>query len=311
MILELFNLSFLRPWLLFVLVLPAGILFWVWWRSDRRVVLPFDHGRPGTGVVWRSLLGIGESLPPLLLAVAILLAAGPQRLGAPQEKRVLTNIQLCVDVSGSMVAPFGEGTRYDGAMKAVNDFCSYRKGDAFGLTFFGNEYIHWCPLTTDVSAIRCSLPFMRPERAPSWMGGTEIGKALRACMKLLREREEGDRMILLVSDGESFDLHGGADQEIAREMKRHNITVYAVIIGLDRIQDEVVNITGLTGGEAFLAGDPDAVKTVFQRIDKMQQTREIKAIGDTQDNFVPYCAAGLAFLSLLTTMLFGLRYTPW
>ena len=36
------------------------------------------------------------------LAVAILLLAGPQRLREPQSQRVLTNIEFCVDISGSI-----------------------------------------------------------------------------------------------------------------------------------------------------------------------------------------------------------------
>ena len=39
-----------------------------------------------------------------------------------------------------------------------------------------------------------------------------IGKALLACKEILTSREEGDRMIILVSDGESFDLSGGNDE---------------------------------------------------------------------------------------------------
>ena len=52
----------------------------------------------------------------------------------------------------------GDGSRYDTAMKSLDDFLTYRKGDAFGLTFFGNNTLHWVPLTSDVSAIRCSPP---------------------------------------------------------------------------------------------------------------------------------------------------------
>ena len=89
-----------------------------------------------------------------------------------------------------MVTEFGEGSRYDAAMKAVEDFLSYRKGDALGLSFFGNSVLHWCPLTSDVSAIRCAPPFMRPENVPPWFNGIEIGKALRACKALLVERQE-------------------------------------------------------------------------------------------------------------------------
>src|SRR5262249_37083343 len=154
------------------------------------------------------LLGLFESAPALLQVVAILLIAGPQRYGEPQTKRALTNIELCVDISYSMTTPFGDGSRYDTAMKAVDEFCTYRKGDAFGLTFFGNSVMHWCPLTADVSAIRCATPFMRPENVPPWFNGTEIGRALRACKQVLAPRQEGDRMIILVTDGESDDLFG-------------------------------------------------------------------------------------------------------
>jgi Ca-activated chloride channel family protein len=146
---------------------------------------------------------------------------------------------------------------------------------------------------------------------PIWMQGTEIGKALRACKTVLTEREEGDRMIVLVTDGDSFDLGGGADQEIAREMKAANITVFAIIIGMDRIQDEIVNITQLSGGEAFEAGDPAALHSIFHRIDQMKQTRLEKTVGETRDDFLPWCVGGLVALGLGVVSLFGVRYTPW
>jgi Ca-activated chloride channel family protein len=303
--------SFLRWWVLFLLVVPAALLVWTWLRPGRRVVLPFDHGRPGSGVGWRVVINLAESIPPLLLALAVVLLADPQKLGEPKNKRVLTNIEMCLDVSGSMTTPFGDGSRYDTAMKAVEEFLSFRQGDAFGLTFFGNNVLHWVPLTSDISAVRCAPPFMRPENLPMWFNGTEIGKALRACKKVLAERQEGDRMIILVTDGDSFDLFGGNDMEIAKELKDANITVFAVIIGMERIQDEIINITHLTGGEAFLAGDADVLKTVFQRIDQMKQTRLEKTIGETLDNFWPWCVVGLSLLGVGVTALFGVRYTPW
>src|SRR5262245_14101895 len=206
--------SFLYPQVLLLLVVPLGLLVWTWRRTGQQVVLPFDHGKPGRGLAWRVVLDVAESLPALLVAVAIVLLAGPQRFGKPEEKRKLTNIELCVDISGSMTAPFGDGSRYDAAMKAVDEFLGYRKGDAVGLTFFGNSFLHWCPLTSDLSAVKCAPPFMRPENVPEWFGGTEIGRALRGCKTLLLDRPEGDRMIVLVTDGDSFDLFGGNAETI-------------------------------------------------------------------------------------------------
>ena len=40
-------------------------------------------------------------------------------------------------------------------------------------------------------------------------------------------------------------------ETIAKEMKEANITVFAIVIGMPRIQDEIHTITETTGGEAF------------------------------------------------------------
>lgn len=305
------SMSFGNPLVLILLAAPAALLYWVWRRQGPRLVLPLDHSPVRSSRSIYALVGVAESLPMLLLALVIILLAGPERLGEPASKRMLTNIEFCVDVSGSMTAPLGEGTRYDASMAAINDFLDYRKGDAFGLTFFGNSVLHWVPLTNDASAIRCSPPFMRPEVVPPWFGGTEIAKALMACQKVLTARQEGDRMIVLVSDGWSSDLTNGAEMDLARRLAADRITLYAVHVADENLPDPIVNLTALTGGEAFQAGDPEGVKAVFQRIDQMQQTRLEKTAPERQDNFRPFCVVGLSLLGTAVVGLFGLRYTPW
>lgn len=303
--------SFTYPWMLFLLVIPAVLLGWIWRHEQGRIALPFDYGRQSRGGWLRFFVNCAECLPALVLSVAIVILAGPQQLSEPKSKRALTNIEFCVDISGSMTAPFGAGSRYDGSMEAINKFLEYRSGDAFGLTFFGNSVLHWVPLTQDVSAFRCAPPFMRPEVAPPWFGGTEIGKALMACRKILVEREVGDRMIVLISDGFSSDLSGGRDEEIAARMNADNIVVYAVHIADSAAPDAVVNITRNTGGEVFQPDDPETLDIVFKRIDEMQETRLEKTAAESMDNFIPFCVCGLAVLGLSSLSLFGLRYTPW
>ena len=171
--------------------------------------------------------------------------------------------------------------------------------------------LHWVPLTSDVSAIRCAPPFMRPENAPPWLGGTEIAKALRACQEVLTKREDGDRMIILVTDGLSIDLFNGNDLVLAEELKRNKIVVYAIHAAETEIPGPVVNVAGLTGGEAFAAGEPAGLVAVFQKIDAMQQTRMEKTAAETLDDFAPFCIAGLSLLATTGLALFGLRYTPW
>jgi Ca-activated chloride channel family protein len=196
-------------------------------------------------------------------------------------------------------------------MKAINEFLDVRKGDAYGLTFFGNNVLHWCPLTTDVSAFRCAPPFMHPGSLPYWFNGTEIGKALLACRKILVEREEGDRMIILVTDGYSADLSAGRDEEVTRELRADHIVVYTLQVAEGVLPDEIVRIASGTGGEAFKAEDPEGLQRVFASIDKMQKTRLEKTQAEAADDFVPWCLAGLGLASLTVFALFGLRTTPW
>ncbi len=300
--------SFSYPWLLFLLLIPTAIVVWVWLRTGRHVVLPLDHTQH-TGAPWLgATVNLANCLPAIVLAVVLIILCGPLQLSEPKTKRRLTNIELCVDISGSMTAPFGDGSRYDASMKAINEFLDYREGDAFGLTFFGNSVLHWVPLTSDTSAIRCSPPFMRPENVPPWFGGTEIGRALRACRDVLTERENGDRMIVLVSDGSSSDV---LDDELARSLRQDNIAVYAIHIGSGDAPDPIVNITSLTGGEVFAPDDPEGLKSVFQRIDAMQQAQLEKTSAETMDDFSPWCIAGLSVLAVGLMASFGLRYTPW
>lgn len=304
--------GFIHTWLLLLTpVLVILLVAWLWRRQGGNVVLPFDHSASPRGRWLRWTINLAQTLPILLFGLVLLILAGPVKLGEPEERRVLTNIEFCVDISGSMTASFGDGTRYDGSMAAINDFLDYREGDAFGLTFFGNNVLHWTPLTNDTSAIRCSPPFMRPEQVPYWFGGTEIGKALLACREVLSSREEGDRMIILVSDGYSFDLGNGNEVNLGQQLKAANIVLYAVHIAESEVPGEIVTMASMTGGEVFEPGDPAGLQAVFQRIDAMQETRLEKTASETLDNFRPFCLAGLILLGLVATAQFGLRYTPW
>lgn len=311
------SLSFGHPWALALLAIPLLLLTLVWSGKGGRLALPFDGtaraDRRSRGIGLSVLLRLAESVSPLLLAVAVVLLAGPQKIGAPSTKRKLTNIQFCVDVSGSMTAAFGEGTRYDAAMEAINEFLDFRDGDAFGLTFFGNNVLHWCPLTNDTSAFRCAPPFMDPKRGalPPWFGGTSIGKALNACRDVLASREEGDRMIILISDGFSSDLSGGQDEVIADRLKKSGVTVYGVHVADGNVPGEVLNIASLTGGEMFAAGDPVALETVFKRIDQMQVAELEKVAGEQLDDFGLWCWIGLIALAVHALLQLFLRATPW
>lgn len=303
--------TFAHPAVLVLLVLPLALVVFLWRRGGRAVPLPFDHQPLRRARLLDWTLRAVSLLPALLLAVAVLVLAGPRRFQQPRGEREMTNIQFCLDVSGSMTAEFGGGTRYDAAMDAVNDFITRRDGDAFGLTIFGNTVLNWVPLTTDVSAFRCAPPFLRPESLPPWFGGTSIGMAVGEAEKLLVSREEGDRMIVLISDGYSSDLGNDRDLEIADSLVANDITLYAIHAAPGAPPDSVAVMASATGGGVFSAGDPAALDAVFARIDEMQKAPLKRVVPDPVDFHQPFALAGLSLGGIYLLTLFGLRHTPW
>jgi len=303
--------TFLHPWVLLLLAVPVLL---AWTAISRRpgVVVPFDHGpehglEPPRHRVLQATLGVFDMVPLMLLATAIVVLAGPQTLQQPRRERSLTNIQICLDVSGSMI-----GRNYELAARAIEDFTRAREGDAFGLTLFGVEQIRWMPLTKDLQAIRDALPFADPRNQPSHMGGTMIGSALRFCRRnMLAETDSGDRMIVLVSDGFSADLGGGEAFEIGEELAADGIVVYHVHIAETGVPADVEDLVETTGGEAFAASDSSRLEAIFRHIDRMKPARFEPAGTVPLDEFGPFAIAGLVLLGLHGVGLCVARYTPW
>jgi Ca-activated chloride channel family protein len=210
-----------------------------------------------------------------------------------------------------MTSQFGPGSQYDAAMEAITDFTGRRKGDAFGLTIFGNEVLRWVPLTRDLSALRLAAPFVRPENLPRHFSGTEIGKALLHCRQTLIRQEEGDRLIILLSDGRSADLGEARSRRIGRDLAADRIIVYCIHIGHGGPPADLYTVAAATDGRVFEVSDPQGLQVVFAHIDSMQPAR-LKPRGTLAvDDFGPYALAGMALLAGYVLSLWGLRYTPW
>ena len=152
---------------------------------------------------------------------------------------------------------------------------------------------------------------MRPENAPPAFGGTEIGKAVLGCREVLTSRADGDRMLILVTDGWSSDLANGAEMEIAKRLKKDGITLFAVNIQESDARGEIVNLARITGGEVYNPDDPNALREVFQHIDKMTKAKLEQGTPEMVDWFFPFCIAGLSVLGAYVLMQLWLRYTPW
>jgi Ca-activated chloride channel family protein len=191
------------------------------------------------------------------------------------------------------------------------------------LTIFSRAYIHWVPLTLDTSAIRLSRPFVKvftltpAQGRPAYMpqnvwGGTFIAKALGGATDLLAQRPVGDRMIILLSDGESADIRGGREREIIEKLRQHKITVFAINLNSGQaIEPGVAQIATATGGQVFTTVDTQALQAVFRQISEMKKVEILQKDPQVIDYFHPFFWPAVAVLVLQTLVLFGLRFNPW
>lgn len=303
--------SFYRPLLLCLLVVPAAWIAWRFPRAGVPLFLPVDHSSGGDGRWLRRITALAECTPALLLACAIVLVSGPRKPAPPKDQRVLHNITLLVDVSGSMSERVpGGGTRFETAMACARAFCSRREGDAFGLSIFGADLLHWFPPTKDLSALRNATRFIRPGDLPPWFNGTLIAKALDGCIPRLAATREGDRALILLTDGESGDFDGATERQVAEKLRAERIKVFSVVIGEDP-GEGLYHIGAETGGKVFRADDPRSLTEVFEEIDKLQQAKFQQIVSDWVDWFEPVSLASLAAFAAFTMHLLGLRFTPW
>lgn len=324
------ELSFETPWMILLLCLPLMMGFWKWFRRGHPIVMPFDHGTQATGRGYARFVNLCALLTPLLLAVGILVAAGPRRKGTPQNQRSMTNIQFCLDTSASMVLGDGASyggmgiTRYEAAMQAIRNFMEFRKGkgDSFGLTVFATECMHWVPLTKNTSVISNADTFIQPLYLDASKRGTNAGKALLACIDEFESRDEmledneiestaPGRMIILVTDGQPMDLRNGAEEPVARQLRNAGIEVFVISLCEAGVNPTVEYIARETGGAVLPAFNEDELDEVFQRIDAMQEVHMISTVPASIDNYRPFARIGLSLLSLFILTLFGIRYTPW
>lgn len=321
--------SFQYPQLLGLLALPVILAFWEWTRRGQPIVMPFDHGGQGKGFFLRFLVQSANTLPAALLALAIIFLAHPTTLSPPEVERQLNNVQFLLDTSGSMAEAHGAQTkgrnrRFDSAMEAIEQFISYRQGDAFGLTIFSRHFIHWVPLTLDTEAIALSKRFIEPDGGrldppgtprrglPNELWGTtNIGRGLHGVADLLAERPVGDRMVILMTDGESSDIKPPLDGPIIDHLRAEGITVFTIMLSGDKISDPLIGITRASGGEVFNAVTPEALEAVFQRIDAMKKVIVLEKRPRVIDHYRPFFLPALGILAASVLVLFGLRFTPW
>jgi Ca-activated chloride channel family protein len=291
-------------------------------------------GRPG----WRvRLRHLPVALASLGLVAAAVAQARPQQ-GTLREDVTTQGVDIVValDVSGSMAAEdFQPRNRLAVAKEVVGDFVRRRTSDRIGLVVFAGKSLTKAPPTTDTAVLLRQLDDVRLEMLPD---GTAIGSGLATSLTRLRRSKARSRLIVLVTDGSNNagEIDPATATDLARAME---VRVYTVLVGrggevpmpmkvrnpltgevfTKTLRVEVQIDEGLlrriatqTGGEFFRATDSASLRTIFERIDRLEKS-EIKLTAyrryrELHPAFLAFAAALLGASALVWGA--GLRVAP-
>ncbi len=299
-------LHFEWPWL--VLLLPVPLLI-------RYIIKPARRIRSALRTPFLSDFSFAEypdfkiTPPPgpLLLAASawlllILALMRPQWPGELVEIPVSgRDMILAVDLSGSMerqdfIINGKNVDRLTATKWVAGDFISKRIGDRIGLILFGERAYLQTPLTFDRETVRTLLN----ESVIGLAGkSTAIGDAIGLAVKRLRERDESNRVLILLTDGAN--TSGAVEPLAAAELAANEgLKIYTIGIGADEMltrsffgarrinpsadldEKTLRAIADKTGGRYFRARDTGEFKNIYELLDQLEP------IEDDPLKFRPY-----------------------
>jgi Ca-activated chloride channel family protein len=233
------------PWALaFAIVLPVVTAWLVSWgiRARRtrlaRLGTPSMIARLAPSITqqrtWSTALR--AALATLLLGLAL---AGP-RWGVEQTvvKQQGVDVVLALDASLSMLATDERPSRLQAMKQEIDRLRDLSPGDRFALlAFAGRSYI-LTPLTVDNSALDLFLQNLDPSIVGQ--GGSSLASALRQATNLLAlNKSQGDKAIILMSDGEGFD---NPDEVLAEARRAREMGFTIVTVGFGTPEGSTIPI---------------------------------------------------------------------
>lgn len=293
--------DFIWPWL--IVLLPLPWLLRRYWSpapalEEAALCVPFmddfvdgdvygGHDRSASSP-W--ILSMGYIAWVLL----VLAAMRPQWLGEPVDIPLSgRDLMLAVDLSGSMqekdfILAGNNVDRLTATKFVAADFITKRGGDRLGLILFGERAYLQVPLTFDHKTVDKLLD-------ESFIGlageKTAIGDAIGLAIKRLREQDENNRVLILLTDGAN--TAGEVEPLGAAELAaRERVRIYTIGIGADEMvvnsffgrrrinpsaeldEDTLTSIAEKTGGRYFRARDTGELENIYDILNELEPTEK-------------------------------------
>lgn len=220
----------------------------------------------------------------------VIASARPQWLGEPisipSQGR---DLMLAVDLSGSMnqedmIVNRRQVNRLTMIKSVLGDFIERRVGDRLGLILFADTAYLQAPLTYD----RKTVEELLKESQIGLVGEqTAIGDAIGLSIKRFADKEESNKVIILLTDGQN--TVGNITPEQANELAINNgVTIYTIGVGAEsmvtqgffgmrrtnpsRDLDEgmLTTLAESTGGQYFRAKDTEDLQQIYAILDQLE-----------------------------------------
>ncbi len=312
--------TFQWPWL--VVLLPLPILVWRFWPRPQLSADNLPKLRlPNTKYVQEAFSQldspqINQRWRWILLIVCwtglVIALMYPQWLDKHIEvSQTGYDLMLAVDLSVSMETPDfftnrQQIQRIDAVKLVLEPFLKSRVGDRIGLILFADQAYLQAPLTLDNVAVNSLL-----QKAIIGMAGREtaVGDAIGLAVKKLRDRPEGSRILILLTDGDNN--AGTLDPLKAAQLaKQYDIRIYTIGVGSNRgmfrqrLNDKPLKqIARMTGGVYFPATDLSALANVYKNIDQTLTKTEAESRIYIQRTPLYQWPLGVAMFALLMLQL--------
>ena len=257
----------------------------------------------------------------IVWSLLVLAAMRPQQIGEPiRLKNDSRDILMVLDISTSMLeTDFSyQGKRLDRltAVKAVvADFIRKRPADRMGLILFGTRAYLQVPLTFDKSSLDEVLWSMEAGMAGN---STSIGDALGLALKSLQQEkntaDKQNKIIVLLTDGESNDGSLSLPQAIELAEKE-GVKVYTIGVGSGSFslanaffgiknspldEESLKTLAEKTKGRYFRADDLKGLVNVYQAIDKLEpENREQNFVYPRQELYYWPLLAAFVLASMM------------
>ena len=257
---------FVEPQLLYALLLLPVIASFLFWATVRKRVAIAKLGDQG---LLQELsppnpqreLNLRYAVWMLALALIIFAAARPQWGAQVQTlEREGVQIMLILDVSESMLADDLIPNRLSRAKIDIVDLMSRLEGDEIGLVLFSGASFIQFPLTFDYSTAQNFLERAGPEVISR--PGTAIAEAIETALVGLDLESEGQKAIILMTDGENQE---GDPVIAARKAALNGVSVFTVGYGFP--QGQTIPIIDRFGQNIGFKTDANAQR-VITRLDE-------------------------------------------